>query len=1201
MAKAWTAAQQAAISTRNKTLLISAGAGSGKTATLTERIIQRICDENDGADISKMLVVTFSRAAAAELKNRIFSALNDALAQNPSNKHIASQLLKLGSAKISTIDSFCFDLLKENSATVGLPSNIRIADDAEYILLAESILNRVIDDAYEAKSSFPSFVECFATINQLKQLAEIFLDIHDSLCSLPEGIEFLRLCAERAEREAELDFFSTSYGNILKESSSQIFSHYLTILQDACEFAKQDEKVFAAYGEQFLYDREICRSLCDAINADNGYSLVRAIISAYTPADLNKLSSKSSCAQSVMYKELRNEFKNTLKKLGTSSFAKPADMIKRAMLDTSEHIHTLYELLHDFEVRIGEEKSKLGIMTFNDIRRLTLSLLVSADGAPTALAQRYSEEFCEIYLDEYQDVDRVQDLIFSSIAKPNNRFMVGDIKQCIYAFRGSEPKLFAAYREKFPIYNSKEALNSCSASVFMSDNFRCDENIIKFTNLVCSTVFTASDSLGYTPNDDLKFAKSVPSGDYVSPKVAVKIITPYKSDDATKITKKAVEAEYIASEIERLLREGKKADGSKIVPSDIAVLYRGGEIATDIADALKRRGIRSTDKDATKYFESPDILMLLCILNAVDNPERDTYLAGALRSPIFDFTLDDLIKIRTSSDESMSLFAALQAYSTEQSDALSEHCRDFLCTLTKWQEAAISMPIDKFLQYLFDDSRFVATGLLAHTREDGSGGNLMLLYEFSRGFERSGFKGLYQFIEFINSMIEKRKTFSLTDPSAMSKNMVTITTMHKSKGLEFPVCFIAEAAQPIRSKDINNSLVYDYPCGVAMKISDDSGFARINTPMRSAIISQIELNQAEEEMRILYVALTRARERLYISAVSSKGEDKLFAPMPYIDRYSVINRCASYLDWILLTCKSPVGESYEFEFINSASISFTPTASTELAQEKSSVVENTELTQMLRDKFNFEYPYLSLSRIPSKLSVSRLYPDVLDENNDSLELFTKERKARVPSILSGIVDTRASSAERGTATHLFLQFCDFSRLQRFGVDEELIRLEHLKFLPTSIGELIYKDELERFAHSELIEKIIAAKQVIREQRFNVELPVHGFTHNEGLLSQMSNESLAVQGVIDLILINDEGEIELYDYKTDRLTLAELTDISKANAKMNAAHATQLSYYAKAVELLFGRPCKHIAVYSTHSAKLYEITTQNTAAQNLFDV
>ena len=1199
MERKWTDAQLKAMNTRGKTLLVSAAAGSGKTATLTERIIRRITDTSDPADISKMLIVTFTRSAAAELKTRIFSALGDALAKDPSSKHLASQLMKIGSAKICTIDSFYLDIVRANFSSLGLSAGFRIVDESEYDILSKRIMCECIDALYSKEPEFPAFIECFSSVRSVRNVHEVFLKLHSDLSSLPEGIGYVKDCAMRTEDQASLDFFATSYGEIQRNNASDMFEHYYLVFRSAMEYMQSDAPMEKAYGASFAYDLDYCDRLRVAVlDKSNGYSETKALLENYSAIPLGKLSAANASETSVGYKNMRSVFTKKLTSLREKSFSKPLESIQRAMNDTAKNLFILYELLAMFEEKITEEKNRLSLVTFDDVSRATMKLLVSEDGTPTDVARKYAEQYTDIYIDEYQDVDMVQDLIFRSISRPDNRFMVGDIKQSIYGFRGAEPRLFAEYRRAFPSIESTGAESSDNATIFMSDNFRCDSNVIKFTNDVCSVIFSAcADTIGYTKNDDLGFSKPLPYEEYQSPKVKIAIITPSENDeddDNDELRGAERESEYIASEIARLIKSEKKANGEPIYPGDIAVLFRAKSFSPIIHAALEKRGILCSESDGERYFEDPDVLMMLCILNAIDNPERDIYLAGALRSPIFSFDMDELIRIRHFTDDGASLFGALKDYAAEGIEPLASKCRDFLSTLDGWQKDAAALSVDRFIRMLFESERFIASGLVSQTNSKGEGGNLLMLYEYARKFENGSFKGLYQFIEYLNTLIEDGGKLP-SDPKGVSSDRVSLMTIHKSKGLEFPVCFIVNTKASVRSKDSRESLVFEYPSGIALKISEQGGLARINTPMREAILARTSNKQMEEEMRVLYVALTRARERLYLTASSGANLDGFFANAKanasFPDRYTIMQKCSSYLDWVFLAMNGKDNSSFDLEVIPYSDIPLCDEKAS-AKEEKVSAEADAELTERLKKEFAFKYKYASLSKVPSKLSVSRLYPDVLDENDSSATLYDETiEKAEVPAFFTEGAPTGASGAERGTGTHLFLQFCDFENAYRNGTDEELSRLLEKKFLPQGASELIYKNELDAFMRSELIELILSARSVIREQRFNVELSANGFTSDEELLSMMENDKLAVQGVIDLILIDEDGSISLFDYKTDRLSKAELENETLAAKRMNEAHGLQLTYYAKAVELLFGRKCARVSVYSTHAAKLFEITPQ----------
>ena len=1196
----WTPQQEKAIDTRNKTILVSAAAGSGKTATLTERIIKRITVDN--ADISNMLIVTFTRSAAADLKLKIFNAITNALADvtDPTiASKLSTQLANINNASICTIDSFYYELVKSNFTECGVSPTFRIIDDGEYKLIAKGTINEVIDEFYENEPSFSYFADCFSTVKDISALGEKLLKLYTLLSSSTEGIEYLKSYAELTKSEISSDIMQTHFGKLLREETERFFSHYLKIFEYAIEEIEKDEGLSKKYNDSMTANSIICNNVLNELKNENTtYSDIKTIIEGFTPKDAarNRI---PTTEVSEKLKALRTEFHTDIKKHIAKFYQSSADTIKRAFEETAKYIRILYNVLKRFDEKMSEQKRRLDFLTFNDISRKTYSLLV-ADNKPTAIAKKISEQYSEIYIDEYQDVDPLQNEIFAAISTPTNRFMVGDIKQSIYKFRGAEPTLFSNLRKAFPDISVAE--ESDTATIFMSNNFRCDECVINFTNLVCSSIFKQiGGTVDYTEGDNLVFSKKCDTP--LEEKVKVSVIsipTAKKNKDTEEASLEEEcgslewESEYIASQIKALLDCGKNADGSPIKPGDIAVLFRKQKISPYLSASLRRRNIKVAETEATQYFENDDVLLMLCVLNTIDNPERDIYLAGTLRSPLFDFSADELLSIRREYSDPSSLFFGVSAYAKEKNDATAKKCKDFCNTLADWQDTAQTLPIDRFLLTLFNTDRFIASGILSNQGSDGEGGNVLLLYDYARSFQGNGFKGLYEFIEYVNSLIDEGQSFPATSKRD-APDRVTLMTVHKSKGLEFPICFLSLCGNKFNNEDAKQNLVMSHPNGIAMKLIDESGFSLITTPMHALIASKIYQDCVEEEIRVLYVALTRARERLFITGTSRSTEAKIkentAIRTEFIDKYTVMSQCKSYLDWILLALGDQEHSFSTLEYITPENITLSLDTSSENKDSStelnmSDAIDN-ELYERLSNSFSFEYPYLDLSRIPSKLSVSRLYPDILDENDTSYDLFVDERPARIPDFFA-TSESKASAAERGTATHLFLQFCNFEYAATHGVKEELDRLCELKYLPPSIKDLIYVDELEKFVESELLIEILKAKRIIREQRFNVSLPSQSFTSDDTLLEKLQGEELAVQGVIDLIVITQNGEIKLYDYKTDRLTKDELNSYDLAKAKLEERHAQQLSYYAKACEKLFGKKCDSVQIYSTHASRLYEI-------------
>ncbi len=1176
--------QRLALEDTDRTLLVSAAAGSGKTKTLTQRIIKRITKDN--IDISKMLIVTFTRAATAELRLKIYSAITQELAKDPGNTQLSNQLTKLNNAKICTMDSFYLDILKNHFTEANVSPSFRTIDTEECIIIEKKAMDDAIEELYETNKDFPLFVECFTSIRSSKKLNETFLTIYSALSTIPSGIEYIKESAENLSSQSEFDFFETDFGKMIKKRSTEFFTHYKTNLEYAYEIADSDENIKKAYGKTVQDDLAFCSAVLTILNDPNStYENVKQCFEGFSSTEMKRIS--SSTEDSVLVKKIRDKYAEKKEKLYVDYYASTPSTIRQAMKETAAHTATLYALLKNFNERMEKQKKNLDFLTFNDVCRKVYGLLIQNE-KPTELAKKISLEYSDIYIDEYQDVNSLQDDIFKAISTPTNRFMVGDIKQSIYKFRGAEPTLFSDYRKSFPdITEPKKAEN---ATIFMSNNFRCDRNVIDFTNIICENLFkNANGCIKYEDGDNLQYSKDKTKDQNKNVSLNV-IYVPKgsKTNQAESVEEdsaaKKWESEFIASEIQKLINE------EKIPHKDITVLFRTKTISPYISEALRKRNIKVSEVESSKYFENADVLMMLCILNSIDNPERDTYLAGTLRSPLFNLTSDDLFTLRTLYPEPYSLFGALCAYMNEHNDELSQKCHTFYEKLIFWQESAASTSIDRFLLMLFNDDTVISSGILANQSEDGEGGNLLLLYEYARCFQGTGFKGVYEFIEYINTLIDEDQSLPETS-KGKADDRVSLMSIHKAKGLEFPVCFLASSGKHFSTEESKQSLILNHPMGIAMKLADTSGFAVVDTPLREILLSELFRDNAEEEIRMLYVALTRAVNRLIVVGTSQSKKETLLqkAKINAIcnDSYSILCDSKSYIDWILLSLEKYTPSFVDINFLTPENITLSPDKDKEDETVEITTETDKELLEKLSTSFGFEYQYSDLSRIPSKLSVSRLYPDMLDTNDTSLDLSKKDKPATVPAFFSDKTVT-PSAAERGTATHLFFQFCNFEYAATRGVDEELTRLFESKYLPANAENLIYKDELQKFIESDLLKQIASAKDVIREQRFNISLPVSNFTKNEALIEKMKDEPLAVQGVIDLILVDKNGNIKLFDYKTDRLSTKELKNPDLAKAKLNAAHATQLSYYAKAVEIIFGKPCESVQIYSTHSGLLYDI-------------
>ncbi len=1177
----WTPAQRAAIDTRDRTLLVSAAAGSGKTATLTERIISSLIDPVQPADLSRMLIVTFTKKAAAELRERIEAALTDALRRDPENTRLARQLVLLPSAHVSTIDSYCNFIVKQNAAALGISPTFRVSDEAERALLMHTVMDELIDALFAGELSavdgdaFAVFAADLVSARSESELADVLISTYVTLQGQEDPLGVLSKNAEDYAREKDAPIFSTRAGRSITERTEQLLAHYtkalpalLDCIRDECNelFIKYIPKI-----EEYLDTLSLLQTALS-----HGYAAVREQLKTLKfptlpPAKRGEEKPPSARALDGLCKTLRD----TLKALLSRQYAYTEEQWHASYAALSDRMALLFEVLSLFDARFLEEKQRRGVLDFADIERLTYQLFYDG-GAPSEVARAVGEGLDAIYIDEYQDINVIQHKIFEAISKPRNRFMVGDIKQSIYSFRHAEPSIFADLRAKFPPLSA----DGDAASIFMSNNFRCDRVVIDLVNDIFTPLFTlAGDSIGYTAEDNLIFSKKYelpPQDTPVTTALFFPAEQPTQTDPVTEVKQISAEAAWVAEEISRLLEGGARLqNGKPIEPSDIAILLRTGREKTAIyARALRARGLDSTADENTEFFMNPEILLALSLLNAIDNPHRDIYLAGLLHSPLFSFSMEEMMELRRlgDADRSRSLYDTLLSYHAERP---SEKCEKLIRFLEKWRARAEGMPVDRLLRELYSE-----TGLLSmHADGTGRRQNLLLLYNYARRFEAGSYKGLYNFIAYINEIIAAGKRFADIKSPSESSRAISILTMHKSKGLEFPVVFVCDCGTRFNRPHQKQNLVYHPALGLAMRMNDGGGVVSIEHPARFAVLDAIDVSQNEEELRVLYVALTRARERLYITGSVNKRPEEYMSEIREaartLSRETVLHSPNSLFWMLAATGGMPGGRAPLC--LSGDSPAEKTVAETE---EAPSAKEDAALTALLSERFAYRYPYAHMLGVPRKISVSRLYPSVLDETEEDAPP-QKESDApfvpTVPAFLGG--DDGKESARRGTATHLYLQFCDLRNLRDLGAAAELSRLTEQGFLTQEDAARVRLDEIEAFSASRTFTELLSATELHRETRFHITLPASEFTTDAEKRALLVGETLTVQGVMDCVYRRADGKLILLDYKTDRLTREELNDRMLARERLVSRHGEQLSYYVKACVSLFGQAPDEVLIYS----------------------
>ena len=1256
MANRWTDKQASAIQTRDRTLLISAAAGSGKTATLTERVICSILDADAPVAVNELLVVTFTNAAALELRERITARVGAALAEDPDNAFLRRQLELLPSAHIRTIDSFCNEILKQNTASVRLPPNYRIAEEAEISLLSTNVLEGVIEEVLAGESpeiaspdELLSLIDAIVGVKEEEKIVPAFLYVYnktktheDGLASLLPLIEQFKNGAEGALEDTvlfsyildELRSFSGAYATVLAD--------YLSRLRSA---ADPTSVAFADYLSPTL-------DALGRLKRVKTYADARRELSEMYIHDLRTGPRKGRTPDVLECLSFYKELSATFNDFRTDYFSYTEDACRTLCLDLYKNFSVFYRLLERFHFLFSERKRMMALCEHSDIERYAYECLYDLkNGTPSEFALSVRESFGAVYIDEYQDVNRLQNKIFEAVSTPYNRFMVGDIKQSIYSFRSADPGIFAEMKSAFSELTPENASEDRDPrSIYMSDNFRSDRGVIDFANGVFDTVFgLIGGSIGYVDSDRLlcsKYKGKDTESEYrraqillvESPPRRTRAITP-ESEESDALNTQENEARAVAAHIRQMLEAGeKKNDGTPITPGDIAIMLRSTKSKAKLyADALQREGIAAAVTAGDDFFLCPEVLLALCLLNTVDNPQRDIYLTGLLLSPLYGFTPDELTVIRREASSPHSpLIYALREYA----DAHPEYERGlhFLRTLDRYRSEAEGVGVDVLLGKLYYE-----TGLLTLATTHGGLDNLMLLYDFARRFESCGFRGLYAFIRYVNDIIEGNEKFDNRPEVPKDACVVRIITVHASKGLEFPVCFLAGAATAITDGDVmtkKGTLEFSEGFGLAMRLRDKTGLVSLENPIVNILKRRRISLIFEEEMRILYVALTRARERMIVSG-SVSGSDGIEGYLEKTDALrarlspEVMRSQRSYLNAIMLSdhgasiLKCPYEAATDEE-------SEEPTLNEEDFQIKEEFVfeeseKNEQNLHALCERFAYRYPDLHLTTLPKKVSVSRLTPSLLDEDDEvrlSIDTPTDpemptadeeptfaqqaepsqvEAKVEAEGEGTGINadliqngdnsttfvdilpefykgDPLDAAARRGTATHMVLQFCDMKRLKATSADEEVRRLVADGFLSEREASFVRLAEIERFRKSTLIDRILSAKQIYREFRFHTMLPSRLFTRDEERARLLVDTPLLVQGVMDCLIENEDGTLTLIDYKTDRLPKEAFRDLSVAREFLRQKHERQLFYYTLATEQIFGKKPAEIEIYSTPLGK-----------------
>ncbi|MBR2615765.1 MAG: UvrD-helicase domain-containing protein [Clostridia bacterium] len=1176
----WTEHQRHAVEARDCSLAVSAAAGSGKTRVLTGRIISLLSEGTVKA--SRLAVVTYTKAAAKGLEDRLYEELSKMVAENPENTTLSRQLMNLSRAQISTIHSFCYALLRAHGKALGLTGKERIADPLRLEPLKDRAIREAVTaflaDAGEKTETRRSLCRVFGTARDLNGLYDALARLFETVSYLPGGLEELKSRLNELEEEcdrvenASLPFAESSFGRpVAKEAEDRFLCGAGEL--DAVLGPLSKTQVLGDKYIPFMEERKRLLEDCAALCRGSDFFGAAKALKDGTEKSLPSISKKTCPPDELELKERIAAVHNNLKK---SLLAFSADLLCRPLPSLLSELRRSLSLSREFLIlaqdaldRYAAFKKKKNILDYADLEQMTLRLVArKKDGkwVKTPVGERITGELDAVFVDEYQDSNGIQDRIFRSVTREDNLFIVGDPKQSIYRFRGAEPEIFSDYKNDLPVYT--EGATCGMRTVFLSDNFRCAKPIIDLVNRTFRIIMSGHrpDSL-YGPDDELRYAKKPKEGETLppAPNTELVLISPKKEEEETErplteaeilLRDENTEAGYIATRIHGMLGEYK--------PEQIAVLCRTNLQIPPVRSALQKLDIPCTLGAGSALADEPEFLFVTSLLGALDNPRDDVALLGTMLSPVFRFDADSLYRIRLGRKKCF-YYEALRHTAREGEEPERSRAKALLDTLSLLREQSKTLTLPALIFSLY---RSLSISELFGNK-DGS------VKEFFLGGAESAESAeetsLSDFIAYIKRAAEENTGASEGAPG------VKLMTIHKSKGLEFPVVFASFMAKKFDVRDESAKLILSPSFGPCFHLPEDGGRVKVNTFLRKAAALKMHEAMVEEEMRVLYVALTRAETKLIVTAkpqnFASLDRDLLLcneeALKPELTE-RLLRGAPNLLTLLLLSlrdcpalrCALEQGGTHTDGSLTVSVDRPLPIAAREEDEQKKE--ENLRDPKEILDALAFTYEEEALSRLPKKLSVSQL-----------LRAGREEEAGLCPRRLSDLSrqGLKRSAAEIGTATHSVMQFASLSNLEE-NLDAELERLVQKGFLTEEDADLVEKKHLAAFLASPLYARMKASSNVVREKRFNVLLPAKELLGSEG--------KVLVQGVIDAWFEEADGTVTVVDFKTDRVKEADGEEI------LLKRHSEQLHLYALAVEQLTEKKVGKKLIYSFCLGRAIEV-------------
>ena len=1153
-----TPSQAAAIRTQGRSLLVSAGAGSGKTRVLTRRLLERLTDPAHPAELDRFLVNTFTRAAAAELKSRITESLNEAIAAEPDNRRLRRQSALCRKAPIGTIHSFCAALLHDNCAALSLPPDFRIPDEERAERMKASALERVLEDWYEKPEDHPGFLLLADTAGagrDDRRLGELVLRLHEKMQSHARPALWAAEQAALLERDFG-DAGETPWGREILGDAAAAADYWSREIDRLMAAVRHEPKLLAYYDQRLAPVGDGLRELLRAIPL--GWDRAAEAARAIEFPKFTTLGKNPDPALTRHVKARRDACIKSVEKLQEAFDADSATLLAE-LRETAPAMRALLALCLAFDERYTRDKRRQSLLDYSDLEHLAAELLTEPDGSPTALAREISARYDEIMVDEYQDVSPVQEQIFRAVSREDrNRFLVGDVKQSIYRFRLADPGIFTEKYDRWPLLDG--AADGQSARILLRENFRSRREIIDAVNAVFSRCMSRRlGDLDYDGEAALICGADYYEGSVPAPEF---FLLPAGGEDGEAPDKTAAEAAFVAEKIRALVGSGAQVQGKEgprpMDYGDVAILMSAANNTGPVyRRVLAAHGVPVAAGQGLGYFRSPEISTALSLLSVLDNPHQDIPLIAALRSPAFGFTADELSAVR-GADRDSDFYTAL----CRAADGDGK-CRDFLARLDALRALAPDLSAEDLVWELLDRLDLLA---VFSAMADGAQrrANLLELAALAQRFEASGYKGLHRFVLWLRRLAERGE-----EPAAgPGGGAVQIMTIHKSKGLEFPVVFLCDTARRFNTGELNETVLVHPLLGLGPKRTELDRRVEYPTLARQAIRRRLKRELLSEQMRLLYVAMTRAKERLFITAAVTDPAQKLeklqkqsSSPLPP----ELLAEQSCFADWLILAALDEGQEHLKLRLPDAAE------AGEEAAPEEETAGVDGEALRALEENLSFRYAHAAAERLPSKLTATELKGRT--EPDAEAEPLMRKRPGgvfRMPDFTRK--DRPLTGAQRGTATHLVLQYMDFSAGESLGaVRAEIERLQQKRLLSDKEAAAVDANAIVRLFASPLGQRMLRAEH--REREFKFSLLVDAAE----LFPEAGGEQVLLQGVVDCC-IEEDGALTVIDYKTDAVRSDEEL------AARAAYYAGQLRAYAAALRRIFRMPVRECVLYFLSAGK-----------------